>query len=59
MRTILREIVSRADLGAPDPKPEKVVTRNITLTPQHGTRVILKRPLAPVAQAAEPASASA
>jgi cytochrome P450 len=58
MRTILREIVSRADLRAPDPRPEAVVTRNITMSPKHGTRVMLGRPLAPVAQAAEPASAS-
>jgi cytochrome P450 family 135 len=49
MRTILREIVSRADLRAPDPAPEKVKIRNITMTPQHGTRVVLERPLAPVA----------
>jgi cytochrome P450 family 135 len=56
MRTILREIVSRAELRAPDPKPEKAVTRNITLTPQHGTRVVLERPLA---QAVEAASAAA
>jgi len=49
MRTILREIVSRADLRAPDPAPEKVKIRNITMTPQHGTRVVLERPLAPAA----------
>jgi cytochrome P450 len=49
MRTILREIVSRADLRAPDPRPEKVVTRNITVSPKHGTRVVLDRPLAPLA----------
>jgi cytochrome P450 len=47
MRTILREIVSRADLRAPDPAPEKVKIRNITMTPQHGTRVVLEQPLAP------------
>ena len=44
MRTVLREFV-RADLSAPDPKPEKVRVRNITLAPGKGTRVRLDRPL--------------
>jgi cytochrome P450 len=48
MRIVLREIVSRAQLRAPDPAPEKVRIRNITLAPQHGTRVVLERPLKPV-----------
>jgi cytochrome P450 family 135 len=48
MRTVLREIVSRAELRAPDPAPEKVRTRNITLTPAKGTRVVLERPISPV-----------
>jgi cytochrome P450 len=45
MRLILREIVERADLSAPDSKPEKVKVRNITLAPGRGTRVRLDRPL--------------
>jgi cytochrome P450 len=45
MRLILREIVERADLSAPDPKPERVKVRNITLAPGRGTRVRLDRPL--------------
>jgi len=45
MRIVLREIVGRAELGAPDPKPEKVKVRNITLAPGRGTRVRLDRPL--------------
>ena len=45
MRIILREFVSRAALAAPDPAPEKVKIRNITLAPQHGTRVVLQRQL--------------
>jgi len=49
MRLILREIVSRADLRAPDHAAEKVKIRNITMTPQHGTRVVLEHPLAPTA----------
>jgi cytochrome P450 len=40
MRIVLRELVSRAELTAPDPAPEKAKIRNITLSPQHGTRVI-------------------
>jgi cytochrome P450 family 135 len=40
MRIVLREIVSRAELRAPDPAPEKARTRNITLAPAKGTRVI-------------------
>jgi cytochrome P450 len=45
MRIVLREFVTRAALQAPDPAPEKVAIRNITLAPQHGTRVVLERPL--------------
>jgi cytochrome P450 len=45
MRIILRELVERAELSAPDPKPEKVKIRNITLAPGRGTRVRLDRPL--------------
>jgi cytochrome P450 family 135 len=45
MRIILREFVTRAALRAPDPAPEKVKIRNITLAPQHDTRVVLERQL--------------
>jgi cytochrome P450 len=45
MRIILREFVQHADLSAPDPKPEAVKVRNITLAPGKGTRVRLDRPL--------------
>ena len=45
MRIILREIVERADLSAPNPKPEKAKVRNITLAPGKGTVVRLDRPL--------------
>jgi cytochrome P450 len=47
MRIVLREFVARADLSAPDKRPEKVRIRNITLAPSRGTRVRLRRPLAP------------
>ena len=45
MRIVLREIVERADLSAPDQKPEKAKVRNITLAPGKGTVVRLDRPL--------------
>ena len=45
MRVILRAIVDRADLSAPDPKPERVKVRNITLAPGKGAQVVLTRPL--------------
>ncbi len=54
MRIVLRTILERADISAPDPKPERVKVRNITLAPGRGTRVVLDRPLrpAPAQQAA-------
>jgi cytochrome P450 len=45
MRIVLREFVERAELSAPDSKPERVKVRNITLAPAKGTRVRLDRPL--------------
>ncbi|HWM55557.1 MAG TPA: cytochrome P450 [Solirubrobacterales bacterium] len=45
MKVILRAILERADLEAPDPKPERVKVRNITLAPGKGAQVTLTRPL--------------
>jgi cytochrome P450 len=45
MRIVLREFVSRAALRAPDPAPEKVKIRNITLAPEHDCKVVLERQL--------------
>jgi cytochrome P450 len=45
MRVVLRAILERAELSAPDPRPEKVKVRNITLAPGRGTQVSLDRPL--------------
>jgi cytochrome P450 len=45
MRIVLREFVQHAELSAPDPEPEAVKVRNITLAPGRGTRVRLDRPL--------------
>jgi hypothetical protein len=38
---ILRTILERAELRAPDPEPERVRLRNVTLAPGRGTRVEL------------------
>ena len=46
MRIVLREIVGRARLTAPDHRPEKARIRNITISPAKGTMVRLERPLA-------------
>ncbi|HEX7487498.1 MAG TPA: cytochrome P450 [Anaeromyxobacteraceae bacterium] len=46
MRIVLREFVQRAELSVPDPEPERVRIRHITLAPGKGTRVVLERPLA-------------
>jgi cytochrome P450 len=45
MRVVLRAVLERAELSAPDPRPEKVKVRNITLAPGRGTRVRLDHPL--------------
>jgi cytochrome P450 len=45
MRVVLRTILERAELSAPDPRPEKVRVRNITLAPGAGGRVVLERRL--------------
>ena len=45
MRIVLRTILERAQLSAPDPKPERVKVRNITLAPGRGALVSLDRPL--------------
>jgi cytochrome P450 len=45
MGVVLRAMLERADLSAPDPRPEKAKVRNITLAPGRGARVRLDRPL--------------
>jgi cytochrome P450 len=49
MKIVLRAFLERAELSAPDPRPEKAKVRNITLAPGRGTRVVLDRRLRPVA----------
>ena len=41
MRVVLRAILERTELSAPDPRPEPVRPRNITLAPGKGCRVRL------------------
>lgn len=45
-RVVLSAIVRRTDLVAPDPQPERVLHRNVTMIPRHGARVRVtsKRP---------------
>jgi cytochrome P450 len=45
MRVVLRAILERAELSAPDPHPERVKIRNVTLAPGKGCRVVLDRQL--------------
>ena len=45
MRVVLKTILERAELSAPDPRPERVRTRNITLAPGKGAVVRLERRL--------------
>ncbi len=45
-RVVLRAIVRRTDLVAPDPRPERVLHRNVTMIPRHGARVRVTSKLA-------------
>jgi cytochrome P450 len=55
IRTVLQTVVARATLQAPDPAPEKIRLRHVTLVPEHGTRVTMTdRPIgAPTALSAD------
>jgi cytochrome P450 len=48
MRIALHEVLTRCELRKADPAPERVVRRNVTLSPRGGTRVVLtaRRPAA-------------
>ncbi|HWN73166.1 MAG TPA: cytochrome P450 [Solirubrobacterales bacterium] len=41
MRVVLREVLTRCELRKADPRPERTGRRNITLSPKHGTPVVL------------------
>jgi cytochrome P450 len=47
MRIVLRTILERAELRAPDRKPERPRPRNITMAPSRGGRVVVERRLTP------------
>ncbi len=40
LRVVLREVLSSVALEAADPRPQRMMRRNVTLTPADGTRVI-------------------
>jgi cytochrome P450 len=40
-RVVLRAIVERTDMEAPDPRPERVLHRNVTMLPAKGARVVM------------------
>jgi cytochrome P450 len=56
IRTVMQTVVARAALHAPDPAPERVRLRHVTLVPEHGTRVTMDAHRAPAASA--PAAAT-
>jgi cytochrome P450 len=41
MRIVLREVLTRCELHKASPSPEKIGRRNITLSPKHGTPVVV------------------
>lgn len=45
MKVVLREILTRTHLTAPDPTPERMRRRNVTIVPSHGTTVVAERHL--------------
>ncbi|MBS1870447.1 MAG: cytochrome P450 [Actinobacteria bacterium] len=40
-RVVLRAIARRTDMVAPDPRPERVLNRNVTMIPARGARVLV------------------
>jgi cytochrome P450 len=40
-RVVLRAIVARTDMEAPDPRPERVLHRNVTMLPAKGAEVVV------------------
>lgn len=43
MRIVLRRVLERCELQAPDPRPERPQRRAVTFAPNRGTRVVLHR----------------
>jgi cytochrome P450 family 135 len=42
MKAVLREVLARVEVRAPDPKPERLRLHNVTLVPAKGARVIIE-----------------
>jgi cytochrome P450 len=60
MKIVLRTILARVRLTAPDPAPEEARVRHVTLVPARGARVVVEERLAaPAAGSAGPAGATA
>jgi cytochrome P450 family 135 len=41
MKAVLREVLTRVEVRAPDPKPERIRLHNVTLVPGKGARVVV------------------
>jgi cytochrome P450 len=52
MAIVLRAIFERTELRAPDPRPERLSVRNVTLAPGRGAMVVVERLLEPAPKAA-------
>jgi cytochrome P450 family 135 len=60
MKAVLREVLKRVEVRAPDPKPERIRLHNVTLVPGKGARVVVAdrvRPPVPSEAQATPAPA--
>jgi cytochrome P450 len=59
MKAVLRAVLARVTVRAPDPRPERIRLHNVTLVPAKGARVIIAdRVRAPAAASREAAPAS-
>jgi cytochrome P450 len=56
MKAVLKEVLSRVEVRAADPKPERLKLHNVTLMPAKGARVIVTDRPATRPSSAEPAS---
>jgi cytochrome P450 len=59
MKAVLREVLSRVTVRAPDPRPERMKLHNVTLMPAKGARVVVRDRAAPLAAAPGVARAQA
>jgi cytochrome P450 len=41
MKAVLREVLTRVEVRAPDPRPERIRLHNVTLVPAKGTQVVV------------------